>query len=138
MKIFVAASYSSNVNYETGEVFPEYREWLEENLVKLEKYGHEIFCALRADEYKINSNDPAEAFRLDESEINTCDGLLSIISSKSSEGVQTEIGIALGRDKFVVIAHELDVTLGYFNKAIIRSGRAKESSIPFTCDPFSG
>jgi len=65
MKVFVAASYSSQVNYDTGEVFPEYKEWLEKNLSTIEGLGHTIFCALRADQYGINDADPAEAFRLD-------------------------------------------------------------------------
>ena len=47
---------SSQVNYETGEVFPEYQAWLEGNLDLLENLGHTVFCALRADQYKINDS----------------------------------------------------------------------------------
>lgn len=137
MKIFVAASYSSQVNYETGEVFPEYQSWLEGNLEKLEKYGHTIFCALRADKYRINDANPAEAYSLDESEIKAADGLLAFVTDKVSAGVQTEIGMAIAMKKIVVIAHLSDHPLGYFNNAIVSAGQANELILPIASDPFT-
>ena len=136
MKIFVAASYSSQINYETGEVFPEYKNWLENNLETLEKIGHTVFCALRADGYKINDINPAEAFSLDETEITAADGMLAFISEKVSAGVQTEIGMAIAQKKQVVLAHEAETELAYFNRAIIQAGQASEVIIPITSDPF--
>ena len=136
MRIFVAASYSSQVNYETGEVFPEYREWLEENLTLLESFGHTVFCALRADNYRINDGDPAAAFSLDETEIDTADALLAFVTDKVSAGVQTEIGMAIAKDKQVVIAHLGEHALGYFNQAIILVGQAREQILPITSNPF--
>lgn len=137
MNIFVAASYSSEVNYETGEVNPEYQAWLENNLDRLEKLGHTVFCALRADQYKINDTDPAEAFRLDEEEIEKADGLLAFVTDKPSPGVQTEIGIAIAARKRIVIAHLPEHPLAYFNNAVIRAGKASELILPFTSDPFA-
>lgn len=136
MKIFVAASYSSQVNYDTGEVYPEYKEWLEGNLELLEGLGHTVFCALRADGYKINDTDPAEAFSLDEAEIENADAMLAFVTNKSSDGVQTEIGMAIAKKKLVVIAHLGEHALGYFNKAIILAGQAREQILPITSDPF--
>lgn len=137
MNIFVATSYSSQVNYETGLVFPEYEEWLEQQMTNLEDYGHNVFCALRADGYKINDADPAEAFRLDEAEIKKSDGMLAIVTNKPSEGVQTEIGIAVNERKHLVIAHLGEHALGYFNQALIRAERAKEFLLPISSDPFT-
>lgn len=141
MKIFVAASYSSQVNYETGEVLPEYKEWLEGHLERIEKFGHAVFCALRADEYKINDGDPAEAFSLDEREIDGADALLAFVTDKVSAGVQTEIGMAIAKGKHVVIAHLGEHALGYFNQAIIMADQASELILPesgvIESDPFA-
>ncbi len=138
MRIFVAASYSSQVNYDTGEVFPEYREWLEDNLSYIERLGHTVFCALRADEYYINDDDPAAAFSLDEAEIDASDGLLAFVTDNVSAGVQTEIGMAIAKKKTVVIAHLGEHALGYFNQAIILAGQAREQILPIIDDPFRG
>jgi len=136
MKIFVAASYSSHVNYETGEVFPEYKEELESHLARLENFGHHVFCALRADGYKLNDMNPDEAFRLDLDEIKKSDGLFAILDSKISAGVQTEIGIAIGLEKRIVLGRKAIDELAYFNNAIIRSGKATEAMLPLGHDPF--
>lgn len=136
MNIFVAASYSTQVNYETGEVFPEYKEWLEENLSTIEGLGHTVFCALRADQYRINDADPAAAFRLDIEQIEASDALLALVDTKVSAGVQTEVGYALALGKQVVLGHSPDVELAWFNKAIIKAGQAKAVTLPITSDPF--
>lgn len=137
MKIFVAASYSSQVNYETREVFPEYKAWLEHNLKTLERYGHSVFCALRADHYKINDANPAEAFSLDEEQIDATDGMLAFVTNEVSAGVQTEIGMAIAKKKQVVIAHNAEHQLAYFNQAIVLAGLASEIVMPITFDPFT-
>lgn len=137
MRIFVAASYSSHVNYETGEVFPEYQEWLENNLKTLENLGHTVFCALRADQYKINDADPAEAFSLDEAEIEAANGMLAFVTDRVSAGVQTEIGMAIAKNKQIVIAHAAEHPLAYFNQAIVLAGQASDVVLPITSDPFT-
>lgn len=136
MKVFAAASYSSQVNYDTGEVFPEYKEWLEGQLGIIEKLGHTVFCALRADGYRINDTNPAEAFSLDEAMIEAADAMIAFVTNKPSEGVQTEIGMAIAKHKLVVIAHLGEHSLGYFNQAIILADQAKEQILPITSDPF--
>ena len=137
MKIFVAASYSSQVNYDTGEVFLEYKEWLEGQLTFIENLGHTVFCALRPDGYKINDEDPAKAFSLDKEEIGKADALLAFVTNKVSAGVQTEIGMAIDQRKLVVIAHLGEHALEYFNQAIILAGEAREQILPITSDPFT-
>lgn len=134
MKIFVAASYSSKVNYDTGEVFPEYKEWLEDILDILEKQGNEVFCALRADQYKINDTDPAEAFSLDMHHIQESDAILALLSDEVSAGVQTEIGAAISLKKRVILAHEPKDELAWFNAAMIKAGTAKELILPLNED----
>jgi len=103
MKIFVATSYSSQVNYETGQVFPEFRDFLENQFTTLEQFG-EIFSGIRYDDYQINHAAPDEAFRLDLKEIKESDVLVAFLGEKVSAGVQTEIGMALAFGKKVLLA----------------------------------
>ncbi len=137
MKIFVAASYSSKVDYSTGNVHPEYRAWLEGIILQLESYGHEVFCALRVDNWRINDLDPAQAFKLDEAEISKCDAMFALVSSAPSAGVQMEIGMAIAQKKPVVIAHDKVDQLAYFNQAVIALGQAREVLLPLSSDPFN-
>ena len=137
MKIFVAASYSAKVDYTTGNVYPEYKEWLEAILRQLENYGHEVFCALEADGWRINDMSPAQAFKLDESEIAKADGMLALVSNAVSAGVQMEIGMAIAQKKQVVLAHDSIDQLAYFNQAVVSLGQAGEAILPITSDPFT-
>jgi nucleoside 2-deoxyribosyltransferase len=136
MNIFVAASYSSQVNYETGEVFSAYKTSLENTLSSIEEFGYTVFCALRADNYQINNANPAKAFSLDIERIKAADTLLAILDEKVSAGVQTEIGYALALNKTVILAHPQSVELAWFNKAIVLAGQAKEITLPLTVDSF--
>ena len=131
MKIFVAASYSSKVNYDTGEVFAEYKAWLEEILGQLEAAGHTVICSLREDKYRINDADPAGAFRLDTYTIASCDALLALLNDHVSAGVQTEIGFALALDKKVILAHKSEDKLAYINSAMVKASSATELMLPF-------
>lgn len=137
MHVFVATSYSTQVDYDNGEVHAEYREWLEDILQQLEKFGHTVFCAVRADKYKINNTDPAAAFKLDEAEIAKADAILALVKNKPSAGVQTEIGMAIAQKKPIVLAHPEDDELQYFNQAIILAGQAREVRLPLATDPFA-
>jgi hypothetical protein len=132
MKLFVAASYSSQVNYATGEVFPEYKEWLENTLGVIEALGHTVFCALREDQYKINDSDPAAAFSLDLEHIEGSEGLLALLTDKPSAGVQTEVGVAVALKKRVWLAHLPEHPLAYFNEAMVRAGVVQEVELPLT------
>lgn len=132
MKIFVAASYSTQVNYETGEVFPEYRKWLEDVLATIDYLGHEVFCALRDDQYKINNTDPVTAFKLDMEQLEKCDTVIALLSDKASWGVQTEIGFAIARQKRIILAHLPEHELAYFNAAMLKTGVIEEIELPFT------
>jgi len=137
MNIFVAASYSSQVNYETGEVLPEYKAWLEDILSVVEELGHTVFCALRADQYRINNIDPAAAFRLDLERIEASDILLALMTDKPSAGVQTEIGVAVALKRRVILAHAPEHELGYFNRAMQQAGTIEVIGLPFDSDELN-
>ena len=130
LKIFVAASYSSKVNYDTGEVFSEYKAWLEELLGQLESAGHVVICSLREDNYHINDADPSGAFKLDTESIKSSDALLALLDDHISAGVQAEIGYALALGKKVILAHKPEDKLAYINAAIVKAGLANEIPLP--------
>jgi nucleoside 2-deoxyribosyltransferase len=130
MKIFVLASYSSKVDYGTGEVFAEYKAWLEDILSSIESYGYEVFCALRADGYKINDTDPAAAYKLDMESLQACDAVFALVSDIPSAGGQTEIGVGVALGRRVVLAHLPEDELAYFNGAMVKAGIAHELLLP--------
>ncbi len=130
MKIFVAASYSSKVHYDTGEVFADYKAWLEDVLDMLERAGHTVVCSLREDKYRINSSNPAGAFKLDTESIKNSDALLALLDDHVSAGVQTEIGYALALNKKAILAHMPEDKLAYINGAMISAGLAQEVLLP--------
>lgn len=142
MIIFVAASYSANVDYATGRVYPAYKDWLESLLAQLEGAGYAVFCALREDGYVINTGDPAAAFRVDIDSLQKSDVLLALLDANTSAGVQLEVGYALALHKKVVLAHASQHKLSYINDAAVRAGLASELTIPLTTEAlramFSG
>jgi nucleoside 2-deoxyribosyltransferase len=132
MKIFVSASYSDQVNYKTREVFADYRTWLENVLDSIESQGHTVFCALRADQYRISDADPAAAFSLDMKHITESDAMIALLNDKISAGVQTEIGVGVALKKPVILARSLEHKLAYFNAAMLKAGVVKELMLPLT------
>lgn len=132
MKIFLATSYSTKVNYDTGEVYPEFKEWLENIFTTIEKMGHTPFSAMRQDWYRINDADPAKAFFLDYDEIRSSDVMLALVDDHVSAGVQTEIGIAVAMGKKLILAHLPEHKLTYFNDALVKAGNARELILPIT------
>ncbi len=136
MKVFVASSYSSKVDYETGQVLPEFKEYLEDILTTIEQTGATVFCAARYDGYKINNAEPAKAFSLDTNHIDESDVVLALLDNEVSAGVQTEIGYALGKGKLVILARQPDHNLRYFNAAMVQAGAVKELVLPITVEKF--
>jgi nucleoside 2-deoxyribosyltransferase len=135
-KFFVATSYSSQVDYETGEVLPQFRDFLEQQFSIIEQGGGEVFSAIRHDKYKINNTDPAAAFRVDMDKIKECDVFVAFLNQKVSAGVQAEIGMAVALGKRVILARPQDVKSEYFNDAIMRNGLAEEITLPLNQSVF--
>ena len=137
MQVFVAASYSSQVDYSTGEVLPEYKKWLENTLAVIEAAGHTVFCALREDQYRINNADPAAAFGLDLEHIQQADALIALLNDKPSAGVQTEIGVAVALQKRVILAHLTEHELSYFNAAMLKARVIAEAALPLKIETLN-
>lgn len=91
---------------------------------------------MRADNYQIADDDPAEAFFLDINEIQKSDIVIALLSDKVSAGVQVEIGYAIALKKEVILAHDKKDSLAWFNQAIIESQQARELLLPIRPDSF--
>lgn len=138
MKIFIATSFSSKVDYSTGKVFPEYRAWLEGNILSLVKSaGCDYFCAVEEEGWKINDQDPGKAITEDFNNLKTCDALLVVLDEEVSPGLQIEIGIAYERGMPIILAHQKDTKLKWSNQALIDAGFAKELLMPFNSEQLN-
>jgi hypothetical protein len=139
MKIFIATSFSKKVDYSTGKVYPEFRQWLEGNVLKpIKELGLDYFCAIEREGWVINSVDPAQAITENFNNLKKCDMLLVILDQEVSAGLQMEIGIAYERKMPTILAHEKDVKPSWYNQTLIDAGFAKELILPITKDKLSG
>lgn len=135
MKVFIATSFSSKVDYSTGQIYPEFRQWLENNILKpIKESGLDYFCAIEKESWKINDEDPAQAVTEDFNNLKSCDALLVILDEEVSPGLQIEIGIACERKMPIILAHQKDVKLKWSNQALIDAKFAEELILPITKD----
>lgn len=123
--IFLATSFSGKVNYDTGEVLPEFREFIEGVLTELRKRGGvEVFCAIEHEGWKIADEPPEVGVQKDLAEIDKADVLLAVVGDTPSAGVQFEIGYAVAKGKRLVLATDAQTKLAYFNDGVVGLGRA--------------
>ncbi len=128
-KVFLATSFSNQVDYDTGEVKPVFRKVIEEILEALRKSGHlEVFCAVEHEGWIITNSPPDIGVKKDLEEIDNSDILLALVHDQPSAGVQFEIGYALGKGKHVFIATEGDGRLSYFNQGVVGNNLARHLS----------
>ena len=123
MKIFLSTSFSHKVNYDTGEVFPEFRAEIEALLKVIRNAGHEVFAAIEDEGWKIGDMTPADSAKFDIQKIDESDALLAILHDQPSAGVQWEIGYVDASGKKVYIISEDGKDIGYWNRAIEALGR---------------
>ena len=123
--LFVATSYSGKVNYQTGEVLPEFRRPMEEILEALRVVAKlSVFCAAEHEGWKFSNQPPEVGVKKDLEEIEKADALLSLVDGVS-EGSAYERGFATRPDKTVIIAHESETKLDYFSQGLVKLGVVK-------------
>lgn len=124
--IFVSTSFSSKVNYETGEVELAYRTYVEGILQSLRDAGLTVFCAVEYEEWKIG-NDPSEVgVDLDLSMLDVSDNVLVLLNDTKSDGNSYESGYAFAKGKSVYFMLEPGTQkLSYWNQGLVKSGRVK-------------
>lgn len=125
-QVFLATSFSGHVNYETGEVKPDYREKIEAIINALRTVGgFTVFCAVEHENRLIISDSPPEVgVKKDLAEIDNSDLVLAVLTAGViSEGLQYEVGYADGKVKKVILATEAGSKLAYFNQGAANLGR---------------
>lgn len=127
-RLFLATSFSGHVNYETGEVNPDYRQQVEAVIDSLRTVGgFAVFCAVEHENWIIASDVPPEVgVEKDLAEIDESDVVLALLpTGLISAGLQYEVGYADAKGKSVVLATETGSELTYFNQGVANLGRVR-------------
>lgn len=105
-----------------GVALKEFRSEIEYLLKSLRENGHEVFCAVEHEGWRIQNVDPVEAWRKDWSAVKDSDIAIFVMEDELSAGVQVEIGAALAWNKKVVFIKEGGIeTMGWSNGTICKS-----------------
>jgi hypothetical protein len=126
MKIFLSTSFSNKV-LPDGSVEPQYRVQIEKIIDVIEQKGHEVFCALREDNWRLNDLSPSEAFAADVSGIKDCDLITAIIRNNPvSAGIEFELGMAYILNKNILLLSQTDdLPIPYINKGLTEDDNVK-------------
>ncbi len=125
-KLFLATSFSGKVNYDTGEVLPEFRREITDILEALRSADNFIvYCAIESEKWTFSDAPPEIGVRRDLYEIDEADAVLALLLDQPSEGLQYEMGYAHGKGKTVLAATPPELDLRYFNQGLARMGYVK-------------
>ena len=121
-KVFLATSFTGQMDYTNGVVSGEYKAAMEALLQLLRKDDmFEVYNTLESANWKIGQTPEADVHKdlkhLDESEV-----FLALIEDKPSASLEFEIGYAVGKGKQVVLAIETGHELSYFNQGTVSAG----------------
>lgn len=122
MRVFLSTSFANKVDPNTGQILDEYKTFVSRVLETLRASEGEVFCAVEAEGWKMNSAPPELTVQQDLQEIDSADVLLALVDDQISAGVQFELGYAVGKGKKVIIAKPSEHPLAYFNQGAVSSG----------------
>jgi nucleoside 2-deoxyribosyltransferase len=123
-KIFLATSFSGQVDITTNQVQPQLRGGIEAILKELRSEGEvEVFCAIEHEGWAFKDIPSEVGVLKDLEEIDAADTMIALVQDVPSVGVQTEIGYAVAKDKQVVIAMEAGSQISYFNQGLVSAGK---------------
>jgi len=124
-RLFLATSFSGHVNYETGEVNPDYRQEVEAVINALRTDGFTVFCAVEHEKWIIAKDIlPEVGVKKDLAEIDESDVVIALLPvGLISAGLQYEVGYADAKGKKVILATELGSELAFFNQGAANIGR---------------
>lgn len=123
MKLFYSCSFSSQIDDNTGLVSESYQRLISDDLRRLRNAGHEVFCAIEAEGWRMGDLTPGDGVRWDIDELNRTEAVIARVTNTPSAGVQWEMGYASGQGKPVYLIVE-DGT-GYWNTGLIEAGAVK-------------
>lgn len=122
-KVFLATSFSGQVDIRSGAVLPAFRQFIEHLLVELRKRELEVFAAIEYEGWMIVNDVPPEiGVQKDLTEVEGADVVIALVHDKPSAGLQFEIGYAVAKGKQVVLAQDASEQLAYFNQGAVSGG----------------
>ncbi len=122
-KVFLATSFSHQLDPATGEVVPEFRSFIEQLLKGLrETEDLEVFCALEYEGWRQGIQPPEIGVLKDLEEVDRADVVVCLTHDRPSAGVQFELGYAVAKGKQVIIAATTEGQLAYYNQGVVSSG----------------
>ena len=122
MRIFLASSFSDQIDPQTKQVFVDYKVFTEYLLKGLREEVGEVFCALEHEKWQVGEEPPEIGLLRDIEEINASDCVVAMVNDKPSAGVQFELGYAVAKGKRVILARAADHQLSWFNQGTVGAG----------------
>lgn len=122
MKLFLSTSFSHQIDSQTGEVFPAFRQAVTALLTGLRQEDHQVFAAIEYENWKIAAATPEVAVKMDLAEIKAADAFLALVHDAPSAGVQFELGYAVAQQKRVILLRHTNHELSYYNQGAVSAG----------------
>ncbi len=118
--VFLAPGFSGHINYETGDIYPGYRDQLEDIIDALYDVGRfSVYCSVQENDWKASTNQDTDRIKADMNEIKLAPTFLYLPSKNGiSETASAQTGIAIGMAKKVIVATRQDRALGNTFKAL--------------------
>ncbi len=120
MNVFYSYSFSKKVEPSTGQVSASHRSIAEKDITRLRDLGHEVYCDMEQDDWRLGNTTPPEVVRRVIANINLADVLVARLSEDISAGMQWEIGYALGIGKRAYVLN--DQELSFWNQGLVDAG----------------
>ena len=127
MKLFLMTAFSSKVDSD-GVVLAEFRAEVEAVLDKLRGAGHDVFCAIEAEHWKMGDEPPEVGTKLDLDEVKLRDVIIGLADDLSA-GMHFELGYAAALGKRVILVLNPEVKPGWFITGAINLGVATRVSL---------
>lgn len=122
-RLFLATSFSGQVDETTSRVLPGFRQFITQILEGLRRNELEVFAAIEHEGWMVAADMPAEiGVRKDLDEIDAADVMVALVHDKPSVGVQFELGYAVAKSKKVILACAAGEQLAYFNQGAAGAG----------------
>lgn len=121
--LFLATSFSTQVDLETGKVHTDFRQKVQAIIDALTSAGFKVFCAIEHEGWVINNQAPDVGITKDLEQIDSSDVFVALLHDGISAGVQFETGYAVGKGKKVFVATTGEDKLAYFNQGAASAGK---------------
>jgi nucleoside 2-deoxyribosyltransferase len=121
-RVFLAASFSQQLDSVEGKVTRDFKRAIEALVELLRRHDFEVVCSAETLGWRWDETPLEMSVAKDLQAIKDADVLLALIADKPSAGVQFEIGYAVAQQKQVVLAATTGHTLAHFDQGAVSAG----------------